>query len=105
MPARNRLILGRDRDVAESANERTVCQSAFASASDFTLLLRMRHNAVEIARYHLGNKGAIVAYAYLRGRNWKLTGLKKSTFYKIQKKVKKLFALENSGRKRHLRRL
>ena len=58
------------------------------------------HNVIETVRYHLGNKHAKVAYAYFHRRTWRKTGMKKSTFYKMLKKVKLLLMPANIGRKR-----
>ena len=98
---KHRTTLGFRADAAETAAS-TMAESPFApSREDFNMRWAKEiHDLVETARYHLSNDGARVAYAYLHRRGWRKTGLKKSTFYKILKKVKKLFCLENRGRNR-----
>ena len=98
---KNRMTLGFRADAAETA-ALTMVESPFApSREDFkTRWANEIHDLVEIARYHYSNDGARVAYASLHRRGWRKSGLKKSTFYKIRKKVEKLFCLEKRGQKR-----
>ena len=101
MPVRNRIVLGRDRDVAESAALTGTANPFAGCLEEYTAKWsKAIHDLVEIVRYRLGNECAVVAYAYLHRRKWQKTGMKKSTFYKRLKKVKIIFALENTKRNR-----
>ena len=103
MGRRNRIILGRYEDARTCAAKRAagINWGRNVSRHNWT---REIHDVVEVVRYHLGNTYARVAYAHLCHRNWRKTRLKKSTFYKMLKKVKILLRRVNIGQKQHSNR-
>ena len=100
MPTRNRIVLGRYQDARVGASLTRTAGSAFNHASVHGDCSTEMHNLVEIVRHHLGNGYALVAYAHFHRRKWSKTRLKKSTFYKRLKKVKKLLLTVNTERNR-----
>ena len=90
MPVRNRIVLGRDRDVAESAALTLVAHRSTQSEQGKDLKL-IEEALVARVRRHLGNKCAKVFLAYLHGRSWHKTGIPRPTFYYALKKVKDFF--------------
>ena len=94
--SRERIVLGRRADVAETAARVSV--SAWSRAARTFDRERLAKNAVERVRRHFGrkskargNKYARVAYAYFQHRSWYETGLSKSSFFHALKKVKDFF--------------
>ena len=94
--SRERIVLGRRADVAETAARFSV--SAWSRAARTFDRERLAKNAVERVRRHFGrknktrgNKYARVAYAYFRHRSWRKTGLPRRTFFHALKKVKDFF--------------
>ena len=95
--SRERIVLGRRADVAETAARVSV--SAWSMAARTFDGERFAKNAVERVRRHFGrknktrgNKYARVAYAYFQHRCWRKTGLPRRTFFHALKKVKDFFA-------------
>ena len=94
--SRERIVLGRRADVAESAAR--LSASVWANTARTFDRERLVKNAVERVRRHfgrrdkaLGNKYAKVAYAYFKRRSWRKTGLPESSFFHALKKVKDFF--------------
>ena len=94
--SRERLVLGRDADVAETAARMAVpVWSAAARTLDRERLVK---SAVERVRRRFGRKSrkrgntyAKVAYAYFMRRSWYKTGVPRRTFFHALKKVKEFF--------------
>ena len=88
--SRERLVLGRDADVAETAARMASSYSAFASGGCDARERRNRmvNAVVERVRRRLGNKCARVARAYFNCKPWEKAGLPERTFYHALKKVR-----------------
>ena len=91
--SRERIVLGRRADVAETAALRS--SSAWDGTARTFDRERLVRSAVERVRRHFGrrnrargNKYARVAYAYFKRRGWRKTGLPRRTFFHALKKVK-----------------
>ena len=91
--SRERIVLGRRADVAETAARLSV--SVWANTAQTFDRESLVKNAVERVRRHFGrgnkakgDKYAKVAYAYFRHRRWRKTGLPRRTFFHALKKVK-----------------
>ena len=107
--SRERLVLGRDADVAETAARMAVpVWSAAARTLDRERLVK---SAVERVRRRFGRKSrkrgntyAKVAYAYFMRRSWYKTGLPESSFFHALKKVKDFFEADKHWTKLSKRR-
>ena len=91
--SRERIVLGRRADVAETAALRS--SSVWDGTARTFDRERLVRSAVERVRRHFGrrnrargNKYARVAYAYFKRRGWRKTGLPRRTFFHALKKVK-----------------
>ena len=94
--SRERIVLGRRADVAETAARFSV--SVWSNAARTFDKERLVKSAVERVRRHFGrrnrargNKYARVAYTYFKRRGWRKTGLPESSFFHALKKVKDFF--------------
>ena len=94
--SRERIVLGRDADVAETAARMAV--PVWRGAAGTFDRERLVKSAVERVRRRFGrrnrkrgNKYAKVAYAYFMRRSWYKTGLPESSFFHALKKVKDFF--------------
>ena len=94
--SRERIVLGRRADVAETAERLSV--SVWANTARTFDRERLVKSAVERVRRHFGrrnkargDKYAKVAYAYFKHRSWHKTGLPESSFFHALKKVKDFF--------------
>ena len=94
--SRERIVLGRRADVAETAALRS--SSVWDGTARTFDRERLVRSAVERVRRHFGrrnrargNKYARVAYAYFKRRGWRKTGLPESSFFHALKKVKDFF--------------
>ena len=94
--SRERIVLGRRADVAETAERLSV--SVWANTARTFDRERLVKNAVERVRRHFGrrnkargDKYAKVAYAYFKHRSWHKTGLPRRTFFHALKKVRNFF--------------
>ena len=94
--SRERIVLGRRADVAETAARLSV--SVWSNAARTFDRERLVKSAVERVRRHFGrrnkatgDKYAKVAYAYFKRRSWHKTGLPRRTFFHALKKVKNFF--------------
>ena len=110
MGVRNRIVLGRYQDVAESAA--LIADAPHAETESRQRDIELIEDAlVARVRRQLGNKCAKVFLAYLHGRSWRKTRLPKRTFYYALKKVKNYFGADEywvkltSARKRKGQRL
>ena len=71
MSGRRRMVLGRYGDVREStATMRCTSSYIHSETGSGPGWGAVMHSLVEVARYHLGNDYARVAYAYLHRKNW-----------------------------------
>ena len=89
--SRERIVLGRRADVAETAALRS--SSVWDGAARAFDRERLVESAVERVRRHFGrrnrgrgNKYAKVAYAYFKRCGWRKTGLPRRTFFHALKK-------------------
>ena len=113
MSARNRIVLGRDRDVREGAANAARAASPWQGSpyAQGRGAERLVERFIARIRRRLGNRCAKVALAYLHNRHWSRTGLAKSSFYYALKKVEKNFHADkhwaklHSTRKKRMRRL
>ena len=94
--SRERIVLGRKADVAESAAR--LSASVWSGAARTFDRERLVKNAVERVRRHFGRRSKVrgdkyakVAYAYFKRRSWRKTGLPESSFFHALKKVKDFF--------------
>lgn len=108
---KDRMTLGHDADVAETAaltlRDDSAAQRIFDSADwehvereDAIAVKRDERripNAVQIVRRVLGNEYARVVNAWLRGKTWRDLGIPKATFHFRLKKVEKFFTRINIG--------
>ena len=100
--SRERLVLGRDADVAETAAQMAVpVWSAAARTLDRERLVK---SAVERVRRRLGNKCARVARAYFNCKPWEKAGLPERTFYHALKKVRMFLGADKHWVKSRSRR-
>ena len=97
--SRERIVLGRRADVAETAAR--LSASVWDGAARTFDRERLVRSAVERVRRHFGrrdkakgNKYAKVAYAYFKRRGWHKTGLPESSFFHALKKVKNFFEVD-----------
>lgn len=101
MGGKHRMVLGRYQDAKLGASKLQAQSNPYAQRAVTQDWSREIHDIVETVRYHIGDEAARVAYAYFHRRGWKATKMKRSTFYKILKKVKLLLTRVNIGQKRH----
>ena len=100
MGVRNRIVLGRYQDVAESAA--LIADAPHAETESRQCDIELIEDAlVARVRRRLGNKCAKVFLAYLHGRSWRKARLPKRTFYYALKKVKKIFHADKHWAKLH----
>ena len=91
--SRERIVLGRKADVAETAAR--LSGSVWGGATRTFDRERLVKNAVERVRRHFGRRNkargdryAKVAYAYFKRRSWHKSGLPERSFFHALKKVK-----------------
>ena len=91
--SRERIVLGRKADVAETAAR--LSGSVWGGAVRTFDRERLVKNAVERVRRHFGRKNkargdryAKVAYAYFKRRSWHKSGIPERSFFHALKKVK-----------------
>ena len=101
MGGKHRIVLGRYQDAKLGASKLQARSNPYAQCAETQDWSREIHDIVEVVRYHMGNAAARVAYAYFHHRRWESAKMKRSTFYKILKKVKLLLTRVNIGQKRH----